>query len=637
MRNGTYEPSVTVPKRFFQKDTSITQQKDSSSSAHFAQSHAGQSEDRNTRGVTRMSAHDEESAIVDDDADTAAAGSNAQYSPQDARSGLSKKGVHKSESTDAAQTAAQTASPKPDKSKKSPTKKGKAKAKSGSPVDKVNPTEEAAKVATKLEVEDSVPVDAATAAEDAQASKEAIATLPGEGLQGPVSAQVAETGEPAKAVTSDAAAETEQPAASTVSDACEAIQAPISADTSTDLPDPIETSETAHDEEKSLTKSGPANAASKDPSPPPADDNVSDDEAKNDVSFHSAQEVQTPQPEVRDEPLVAQQGTTTPPVPLAETCSHFADTSQVPVSGAEPKVIRSQVPLTKPEASKAEETSQDIPVDKTATVQDAAGGPTDLTATSSASGDVLIATPTEASRVEAAKKNDAQVQSLHPFAKKQASQTKKESEVRKKQQKKEKREAERIAKAKAEQREKEEADRKAQAPKLAVPGTPAATGVPATANQANAGQATPGTKKSKAKTKMPAANTADQEKKDDGGDDTGKQPTGGIDTVSKETDSVTQKVDVAEISKIQPMDQASSTKSGTTYPEAIASPLPTGPAVALPKKAPTQEVNPHHKHLSQNILTHAHGSQGTSEIGSHQSSLPQSSVAPVHPPPQPGK
>jgi hypothetical protein len=550
-----------------------------------------------------MSAHDEESAVVGTDAVLNAAGSGkALYSPQDVRSGLPKKSAQQSESTDTALTG----SPKPDKSKKSPTKKAKAKGKRASPFEKANPTEEAAKVAGKLEAYGSAPaaVDTATIVD----SKETVVASPNEGLQGLVSAPAVET--------SNAGTKNEEQAGSMVSPAHETIQAPTSDDTSISLHDPVKASEVAHNEVKSPPK---------DPSPPPIEDTVSDDEAKNDVSFHSAQEVQTPQPD----------GTTTPPLHLTETCSYFADTSMAPEVAVEPEVSHSQEPLTEPEASEAKATSQDVPADKSAPVQDAANAST--------SSNASVATPNEASRPEAAKKNDAQVQSLHPFAKKQVSQAKKDKAAKKKQQKNEKQEAERIAKAKAEQREREEGDKKAQATKFAVSGPPAATGEPATTNQA-----TPGTKKSKGKTKAKAStansvNCADQEKKGNGGDDTGKL-TGGIDTVSKEIDSVTQKVDIVETSMVQPKNLASSVASShASYPEAMSSIASPGPAVTqapqgLSKKAPNQEVHSHQNHFSQNILTHAPGSQGTGfEIDPQQSHIPQSSGAPVHQPPQPGK
>jgi hypothetical protein len=309
-------------------------------------------------------------------------------------------------------------------------------------------------------------------------------------------------------------------------------------------------------------------------------------------------------------------------------------------------VSQPPVPLAEPESSKAEATLQSATADKTKTVQDAATMFTDQNTASSASGDASKAMPTEPSRVKAAKKNDAQVQSLHPFAKKQMSQTKKETEAKKKQQKKEKQEAERIAKAKAEQREKEETDRKAQAAKLAVPeDSVAASAKPATTTRANTGQATPGSKKSKAKAKAKPLNagTLEQDKKVGSGDDTGK-PTGGTATdVSKEIDSITQKVDVVETSKVQPTNQASSTGSRDTFPKAIASPSTPEPtatqgALAPTKKAPTQEVNPHHNHLSQNTLTYAPGSQGTGfEVDSNQSFIPPSSVAPISQPSQHSK
>jgi hypothetical protein len=258
-----------------------------------------------------MSSHDEESAIVDEDADPTAAGNKAQYSPQDARSGLSKKSAQQAESSDALQTG----SPKPDKGKnqqKSPTKKGKGKNKRGTPAEKVTSTEDSAKATGKSEVEVSVPVavDATTVVEGASANEDAIATSASEGLQGPVSAQVIETGETAEVTTPDASITTNEPAAISESSPV-VVESPAanklqsSAKTAPVVEPAVEEAENQED----------GNAAPKDPSPAPADDTVSDDEAKHDASFHSAQEeVQTPQPEARDEPLIAPQGTTIPTI-----------------------------------------------------------------------------------------------------------------------------------------------------------------------------------------------------------------------------------------------------------------------------------------------------------------------------------
>jgi hypothetical protein len=580
-----------------------------------------------------MSSQDEESAIVDEDADSMAAGGNAQYSPQDVRSGLSKKNAQQSESTEAVQMG----SPKSDKPKnqqKSPTKKAKGKNKRGTPAEKATSTEDSTKAAGKAEVDGSAPiaVGGVTVVEGASANKENVATVPSEGLQGTASAQIPEADDSAKATTSDAATKTQEPVA--ISEASPTI---VESPVANELESPAKTASVVEPAAEEAKNQEDGTAAPKDPSPAPADDTVSDDEAKHDASFHSAQEVQTPQPEAREGPLVPEHGTTTPPKHLTKTCSQFADNSDAPVAVVEPQVSQFPVPLDDSDAATAGATAELIPTDKPEPAQEIA---VNHTVTSSASNDTSMDTPTEASRAEAAKKNDAQVQSLHPFAKKQMSQTKKDNQAKKKQQKKEKQEAERIAKAKAEQREKEEADRKAQAAKPAVPGDSAAASMkPASTNQANGGQATPGSKKSKVKAKAKApiagtARTAEQEKKGED-NDTGKLTGGNNTDASKETDSVTQKVDVVETSKVELTDQACSAGSSVIDLKAIASPSPPEPAVAPgalapPKKAPTQEVNHHHNHLSQDPPTYAQGSPGPGlEVDSNQSSIPPSSVAAI--------
>ena len=73
--------TVTVPRRFFQKDTPST-------SGYFDQSLTGKVTDHANRDVTRTTTQQEEKTIGDADPDSTTANGKALYSPQDARSGL---------------------------------------------------------------------------------------------------------------------------------------------------------------------------------------------------------------------------------------------------------------------------------------------------------------------------------------------------------------------------------------------------------------------------------------------------------------------------------------------------------------------------------------------------------------------
>ncbi|KAF1836005.1 hypothetical protein BDW02DRAFT_596806 [Decorospora gaudefroyi] len=655
LRNGAFRPSVTVPKRYYQKDLSPTQRRESSNTGYFVQSHAGQAEDRDTRSVARMTSYNEERPVAGTDVVPVTAGGKALYSPQDARSGVLKKSTQQSEAVESTRTG----SPKREKSKrqqKSPTKNVKTKSKLDAQADAASRVEDVTEVAKKLKVDGSTAAaaDVANVVEDSQATK---STADGTDI--------------GKQVFFDAATIAEEPITSLEDNTTMIVEVPNSAVDS--LLQPLkhpDASGAVHEEAKPQTMSSlecstvettghtihmPLGAVIEDASnagilpdavpnnPPlqPADDTISEDEAKNDISFHSAQEIQTHPTQVELQPDAQERLMTSDP-----HISILSDTND------EPDAEKSVVPPVQPEPQVPATMPQDDTEDKMTSTQDLA--PALRTENE------VMSTPMEASRPETTKKGGPQqVQSLFPFVKTTSkTQAKREKEAKKKQAKKEEAAANAIAKEKAQKEKAAIAKAKAEKDASSVkrdggPSTHAnkeqatvsgdssaltdAPGKPAAANQTSTRQATPGSKKSKGKAKAKVA-TVEDEKKVEGGDESGKPNGGNTTKVSEGIASVTQKADIAEISQVKLRNQGSSNGSGASAGprDTSLSPSPhisaaTQDAQATSEKRSTHEVN----HLKPSTLkpsTHTQGSQGSGfEIDSHQSPALPSAYADTTP------
>jgi hypothetical protein len=271
-----------------------------------------------------MSTQQEEKTVEDADPDPAVGKGNASYSPQDVRSGLSKKPLTQPKIVDhpgSGNTELDMSKPK----QKSPTKKTKGKATRGSPVKKATSEEETIKVPGKLNAD-----DPATTKED-QSGEESVQTVTE--LMQPASADAVTL-----APTTDASLAADRPEDATHNLALQLLQDSKASDmvrenekspikpgskVSPALPSvqarvPETTSDAVPvDEGHKNTSTNTSNTASKEPSSPVADDSVSDDEAKNDTSFHSAPEIQPESaqaellPRVQDKAMPTKQGTVT--------------------------------------------------------------------------------------------------------------------------------------------------------------------------------------------------------------------------------------------------------------------------------------------------------------------------------------
>ncbi|KAF1944283.1 hypothetical protein EJ02DRAFT_420609 [Clathrospora elynae] len=650
LRDGLVPVTVTVPRRYYQKETAPSMRRESfNSGLNFGQTHTNHAGDRSTRGGPRMSSHDEQSAITRVDA--AAARPKASYSPQDARSDLHKKSARQSESGHPHFTG----SPESQKSKRpqsSPTKQ--AKLTRGAPIEKVSTKAEATEVSGQADASGStlVVAEVKMAINNAPVSEESIT----------------DAAEPAVSTTSDSATTADKISA-TLEDTVSVIGevADVLDHASSKPLEHQEVPKISHDDEKPRTKSNvelspdnrasavdnlpkaedavplaepaiteaknakdkPSDVSMLDSTPHPADEPVSDDEAKNEISFHSAQEVQTEfaQVELQSEPqneLIANQGTTTSTLSCTEKAPQPTDTFSPSVTSEEIKQEESQAPLTQSEqqvtaTSTPEATSQDIQEDKAVHAQDLTAMPPEKVVVAPAPDGEAMTTSTEASPVEAKKRHGAQqMQSLHPFAKPNK---RKEKEAKKKQQKKDEK-----AMAFTKPDGGTAVQAKTEQPK-ASGDTPADAETPVKpAKEATASQTAQSSKKFKGRTKVATACTADQEKLVEIKDEQSGKPNGdSASKVPKEIDSVTHKADVAETSKLKPTPQVCSTASGACadIPEVKASDpsSPPGPGLsphvpatphdvrALPKKQMKPVPAVPHLDLPFRPSTHNQGSQ----------------------------
>ena len=302
---------------------------------------------RNTRSITRFFSPTEEKGKQANDGEIAAEG-KVSYSPQDVRSGLMKKPVLRSKSREPPEM---TVSPGLDKTKhqqRSPTKNSKAKSKRDVPVKETVPRKEVKKIGGKLNsgVSSMVAAGGADGIKDDQASKESSPAVnePASSALTPTTGSSKEQVAPmtnispnldvdqGKAPACDVPSQQpkHQEAPATVHDQgntpvrsdAELSSNDKKTDTVTSLPrasgaassvnSGVNSEEQPKDVDSKIT-----DAAVKDSLIESADENNSDDDAKNDGSFHSAPEIQPdigqldPQSEVWNDSLVANQGTST--------------------------------------------------------------------------------------------------------------------------------------------------------------------------------------------------------------------------------------------------------------------------------------------------------------------------------------
>ena len=314
------------------------------SSGYPEQSQVGHIDYRSTSSDTRLSPNEKKGKQADNSA--VAAKGNVSYSPQDARSGLTKKPAMESESIELPQTA-KLGLDKNKRQQKSPSKISKVKSKRESPVKEAVPRKEVKKICGNSNTRGipSVPASGADATKNGQVNKVSIPveTEPISSVISPAFSPSKERAVPMTSIASDADVNQgrvpvrdvpsqplqhqESPAIihaegsefSTVDTKIAIVTPPPQtadaiAALSTDLV--VNSKEQAKD-----VNNGVSHTVARGPSPQLIDESNSDDEAKNDVSFHSAPEVQSdspqigppsdPQSEVRNEPLVADQGTRT--------------------------------------------------------------------------------------------------------------------------------------------------------------------------------------------------------------------------------------------------------------------------------------------------------------------------------------
>ncbi|KAB2103305.1 hypothetical protein AG0111_0g8361 [Alternaria gaisen] len=580
--------TVTVPRRFFQKDTPST-------SGYFDQSLTGKVTDHTNRDVTRTMTQQEEKTIGDADPDPTTANGKALYSPQDARSGLSKP------PTETAITdRPEMESIKSDvfrRQQKSPTKRNKGKGKRESPVKIISSVEKITKTSEKMNTDDPTIIEEEkvstkfinTIIEPTKPEYIDVSTL-GQDLSVPVTAASLAVDQPVDAARELTLQLAEESKASDIEHDNEDFPTEPKSDISlSPMRMQSKISETTFDtvptaEICKTTSVGMFNTLSKELSSRVADDSLSEDEAKNDNSFHSAPEVQPesvqvePQPRIEDKAITAKQ-------------------------------VISESPLVAAEADVRERKSA---LDSAAT-----------------------STTTEVSPTDVSKKAGApQIQSLHPFAKNK-SQAKKEREAKKKQQKKE--DADRIAKAKAEKA----AFLKKPNEGLTVQSdtgsledftkssmTRDAVTELGVAHPSPNGDTTTANKKPKKKAKATAseAGSTDRENKARNEEETGKLDSTIKD--SKEIPSITLKAEKAKKYNVDPVNQESLDRSGAVW---VAEPTSSraSPAHLMTTKARTStknmpaEVNDPQK-LTYNQPTHITGPRVPQEDSNLGLALPSS-------------
>ncbi|KAL1792765.1 hypothetical protein ACET3X_009272 [Alternaria dauci] len=575
----------------------------------------------------------EEKTVEDTDQDLTAANGKALYTPQDARSGLSKP------PTETAITGrsemGSTKSEMTKRQQQSPTKKNKGKGKRESPVKDVNLADRTAKTSGKINTNGPAIV------EYDQASRE-------------FTNMVIEPTKPGSVDAITSAQELSVPAIAASPAVDQSVD--TASDLTLQLPENVKAPDVVHDEKspteprpdispafvgmqskvsEATTDTGPIaenckntsvegfNTPSKESSSRVADDSLSEDEAKNDTSFHLAPEVQPesvtaePQPRIHDKSILSKQV-------ISETSHVATEADMCDVQTLQTQ--RSSTQFTEPasvqpkEAVAPQVSGSDNTQERTMSI-------TSDTAPKSALDSTATLTTADVSPNDINKKAGApQMQSLHPFAKNR-SQAKKEKEAKKKQQKKD--DADRVAKAKV---EKAASLKKPNEGLIVQPNSESLKDLTKSSMTTDAvikqdvahsspnGDTTTGNKKSKRRAKAPIseAGSADRENKVENEEETGKLDSAFKD--SKEISSVTHKAEKAEFSNAEPVKQESLDRSGAVW---ATEPAPSRAPPASPTTTKTQtpttknkspEVNDPYK-LTSNQPTHTTGPQLDSDLG----------------------
>lgn len=439
LRNCEVRPTVSVPRRFYQKESPPTVYSDYSRASQAASSHIR---------VTTNLPHSERSTAFNSDDTMVKARDVVLYSPQDARSGLPKKPVAQSDIASHAETGVPE-SENSKRQKKSPAKKARNKNKRESPFKKEPSIHEEPEVDEEPEVNVMSPAitkdDESCRADDQSVenthSTEFQVVSPSD--PGKEVCHAADEGResiaqpPEQSSQLDSAQNKDKTSHSTI----------LPTDTDTYLgKKPIQIPQ-SDDTRKSTPGAGNE-----------VEDDASDTGVKNNNSFDSAPEVQSeatqmePKPEVRDQANTADHGTVAPPSQIISG-NPLQDRPEPQVMAEEREPDTARETYSEPEKSKtvasstenipdASETGETYSQDKEVTLDTA-----HKEATLAQQGATMTA-PVEPIPTDTVKKAGAQqMQSLHPFATKNKAQAKKEKETKKKQQKKE--EADRVAKAKA--------------------------------------------------------------------------------------------------------------------------------------------------------------------------------------------
>lgn len=582
LRNGEVRPAISVPRRFYQKESPPVSHSDYSRIVHSHGSHIR---------CAANAPHGDKSTATNADNETTTTRGTVVYSPQDARSGLPKKPP--AVQLEAANLTDSRASEleKPTRQNKSPSKKTKVKNKRDSPTKKDRYVDDVPKPNENPEAKGLPPVTI----EDSQSSRAAHEDV-GDAHSAEVhidsTSNVVQDVCRATNETPDSIERPpEQSAQSDTMQSKDSVTRSKSPSTHTEDDFEIKPPQTPqHDD---TTMSVPE--ASQE-----TEDDVSDDGTKNDNSFHSAPEVQpeTTQKEreahTPDQATDVNHGTGTPSSELIHI-SPLQDSTKslIPIEYSTPDTA--QETKTNPEQpppvySNTEgnpedrESGENCGQDK-ATVADTSNTEAD----SVKQGAAMSTTIEEVSNDTVKKCGVQQVQSLHPFATKNKAQAKKEKEARKKQQKKE--EADRIAKAKAEKADKIAASKKAKSgidpqPKTEISTNPAASSVTPSVQSGSEIASTEkdalgGTKESKGKFKAKIG-SVDEEYKQKSESEKEKIVKPSADA-STPTDSVPQKADKVEAGKNLAVTQDSSV--------GIEAQLESGPSTASSPAAPTPSTS----------------------------------------------
>ncbi|KAJ6200988.1 hypothetical protein J3E72DRAFT_372172 [Bipolaris maydis] len=439
LRNGEVRPTVSVPRRFYQKESPPTVYSDYSRTNQAASSHI--------RVATNLS-HNEKSTSINTDNVMAKSRDVVFYSPQDARSGLPKKPFVQSNIASHAETAV-SESENSKRQQKSPTKKDRNKNKRESPFKKEPSINEEPEVDEEPEINMISPVTTKDDKSCRQDDQSVENTQPTESQVVPSSnpgQEVCHTADEGRESIAQPSGQSSQLDSGQYQDNTSR-STPLPTDTDTRLGKKPTQIPHSDDTRKSTPRAGNE-----------SNDDASDTEGNENKSFDSATEVQSeaeqmePKAEIRDQANTANHGTVAPTSQIVSE-NTLQDRPEFPVMAEEPEPDAAQEAYLEPEKPETvASNTENIPeASKTREIsgQDKEITPdTAHTEATPAQKGANMSAPVEPTPTDTAKKAGAQqMHSLHPFATKNKAQAKKEKETKKKKQKKE--DADRVAKAKA--------------------------------------------------------------------------------------------------------------------------------------------------------------------------------------------